>query len=220
MLLAVSAYAAEQKPAQEPVKLESETDKLSYGLGVRTGQGFKAGGFQIDLEMFVRAIQDVLAERELALGPAEMQQVMMDFQKRMIAKMQEQSAKNLAEGKAFLEENKNKSGVKVLPSGLQYKVLTKGTGRTPAATDMIRAHYRGTLIDGTEFDSSYKRGQPLERPLNGLIPGWTEALQLMKEGSKWQLFIPPNLAYGERSGGPIPPNSTLVFEMELIEIVE
>jgi len=221
MLLAIPAYAAEKKPAQEPVKLENETQKVSYAIGVQTGQGIKAGGIEIDLETFVQGIKDVLADREPVLSPTEMRQVMMDLQQRMMAKMQEQIEKNLADGKAFLEENKKKPGVKVLPSGLQYKVLKEGTGRSPNETDTIKAHYRGTLLDGTEFDSSYERGQPLERPVNRLVPGWTEALQLMKEGSKWELYIPANLGYGQRGAPPrIPPNSTLIFEMELLEVIK
>ena len=221
MLLAIPAYAAEEKPAQEPVKLENETQKISYTIGVQTGQGLKAGGIEIDVDTFVRGIQDVLAGREPVLSPEEMRQVMMDLQQRMMAKMQEQSAKNLADGEAFLEENKNKPGVKVLPSGLQYKVLKEGAGRSPNATDTVKAHYRGTLLDGTEFDSSYKRNEPTEFAVNRLIPGWTEALQLMKEGAKWELYIPAKLAYGQRGAPPrIPPNSALVFEMELLEIVK
>jgi FKBP-type peptidyl-prolyl cis-trans isomerase FklB len=131
----------------------------------------------------------------------------------------ERAEKNLAEGKAFLEENKKKEGIKTLPSGLQYKVITEGSGRTPKATDTVTVHYRGTLINGTEFDSSYKKGQPATFQVSGVVRGWTEALQLMKEGSKWQLFIPSELAYGERAAGPqIPPGSTLIFEVELISI--
>ncbi len=221
MLLAIPAYAAEEKPAVEPVKLENDTDKISYTIGVQTGQGFKSADFEINIEMFVRGLRDVLADREPALSPEEMQQVMTDLRQRMMAKIQEEIAKNLADGKAFLEENKKKPGVKVLPSGLQYRVIKEGTGRTPAATDKVKAHYRGTLLDGTEFDSSYKRNEPAEFAVNRLIPGWTEALQLMKEGSKWELFIPANLAYGQRGAPPrIPPNATLIFEMELIEVLQ
>jgi len=152
---------------------------------------------------------------------------MTEFRKRMMAKRQEQRRKeaeeNLVKSKAFLDENKTKPGVQVLPSGLQYKVLKDGTGRTPTVNDRVKAHYRGTLIDGTEFDSSYKRGEPSEfalKGVRGVIPGWTEALQLMKEGAKWQLFIPPDLAYKEQgSRGAIPPNAALIFEIELLEIL-
>ena len=221
MLLSIPAYAAEDKPAVEPVKLENETDKLSYIMGVQVGQQFKARDLEIDIEMFVRGMQDVFAEREPALSPEEMQQVMRGFEQRMMAKMQEQMAKNLADGNAFLEENKKKPGVKVLPSGLQYKIIKEGTGRSPIETDTVKAHYRGTLINGEEFDSSYKRNEPAEFAVNRLIPGWKEALLLMKEDAKWELFIPANLAYGQRGAPPrIPPNSALVFEMELIEMVK
>jgi FKBP-type peptidyl-prolyl cis-trans isomerase FklB len=132
--------------------------------------------------------------------------------------MQELADKNLSEGKAFLEANRKKEGVKTLSSGLQYKVLAEGSGKTPKATDEVTVNYRGTLIDGTEFDSSYGRGKPLTVKVNGVIRGWSEALQLMKAGSRWQLFIPPDLAYGERVMGRIPPNSTLIFEVELISV--
>jgi len=133
--------------------------------------------------------------------------------------MQKLSEKNKADGEKFLAENAKKAGVKVLPSGLQYKVITTGTGKSPKATDTVTTQYKGTLIDGTEFDSSYKRGEPATFPVSGVIPGWTEALQLMKEGAKWQLFLPPNLAYGERGAGrDIGPNSTLIFEVELISV--
>jgi FKBP-type peptidyl-prolyl cis-trans isomerase FklB len=133
--------------------------------------------------------------------------------------MQKLSEKNKADGEKFLAENAKKEGVKVLPSGLQYKVITPGTGKSPKATDTVTTHYKGMLIDGTEFDSSYKRGEPATFPVSGVIPGWTEALQLMKEGAKWQLFLPSNLAYGERGAGrDIGPNATLIFEVELISV--
>jgi len=131
----------------------------------------------------------------------------------------EQGEKNMTEGPKFLEENKAKEGVVILPSGLQYKVITEGTGKSPKATDKVKVHYRGTLINGKEFDSSFKRNQPAEFPVNGVIKGWTEALQLMKEGSKWELYIPSDLAYGARgAGGDIGPNATLIFEVELLEV--
>lgn len=139
----------------------------------------------------------------------------------MTDNQQQVATKNLSDGNAFLDSNSKKEGVKVLPSGLQYKVLKEGTGNSPKATDKVKVHYKGTLINGEEFDSSYKRGTPAEFPVNGVIAGWTEALQLMKEGSKWQLFIPSKLAYRERGSGPkITPNSTLVFDVELLEIVK
>jgi len=153
----------------------------------------------------------------------EIQETLKTFQQEMAAKQAEKTKQlaeiNKKEGEAFLAENKKKEGVKTLPSGLQYKILTEGSGKTPKETDTVTTHYRGTLIDGTEFDSSFKRGQPASFTVNGVIKGWTEALQLMKEGSKWQLFIPSDLAYGDRgAGGQIGPHATLIFEVELISI--
>ena len=153
----------------------------------------------------------------------EIHDVLTTFKKEFVAKQQElakqQGEKNKKEGEIFLEANKKKEGVQTLPSGLQYKVLKAGSGKKPAATDTVTVHYRGTLIDGKEFDSSYERGKPATFPVNGVIPGWTEALPLMEEGAKWMLFIPPTLAYGERGAGrEIGPNATLIFEVELISI--
>jgi len=149
------------------------------------------------------------------------QETMAIFQKDMMAKQQEVAKKNKKEGEVFLDENKKKEGVKTLASGLQYKVLKEGTGKKPKLNDAVTVNYRGTLIDGTEFDSSYRRGQPASFPVSGVIPGWTEALPLMGEGAKWQLFVPSNLAYGERGAGAmIGPNATLIFEIELISVQE
>ena len=165
-----------------------------------------------------------LAGRVL-LTEQEIREITTAFQKEMMAKQEELNKKlgekNKKEGEVFLAENKKKEGVKTLPSGLQYKVIKAGTGKKPKLTDTVTTNYRGTLIDGTEFDSSYRRGQPASFPVNGVIPGWTEALQLMEEGAKWQLFVPPNLAYGDRGAGrQIGPNATLIFEVELISIQE
>ena len=164
-----------------------------------------------------------MRDAKTLLSDKEAQEVMMTFQKEQMAKLNENARKlgekNKKEGETFLAENKKKPGVVTLPSGLQYKILKEGTGRNPKATDTVVTHYRGTLLDGKEFDSSYKRGEPATFPLNGVIRGWTEALQLMKPGAKWQLFIPPQLAYGERGAGQdIGPNATLIFEVELIAI--
>jgi len=224
VLVAVLVFAAEEAGTPGPVELTTELDKTSYAVGVQVGNSLKRPGMEINVDLFIRAIRDVVAERELALSGEEVQQVLTDFQRRMMAKQmeirQKEAEENLAAGKAFLEENATKEGVKVLSSGLQYKVLTEGTGLTPSATDRVKVNYRGTFIDGTEFDSSYKRGQPAEFAANRVITGWTEALQLMKEGAKWQLFIPANLAYGAQGRPPtMPPNSALIFEVELIEIV-
>src|SRR5437667_9870592 len=153
------------------------------------------------------------------MNPDQIKEVMATFEKDMEQKQKQAGDKNKAEGAKFLEENKKKEGVKTTASGLQYKVVKDGSGAQPKATDTVTVNYRGTLINGTEFDSSYKRGQPATFPLNGVIKGWTEGLQLMKVGSKYQFFVPPNLAYGERSVGPdIAPNSTLIFEGELLGV--
>ena len=181
------------------------------------------GDVAINPDALAAAMKDIFAGAKPQLTDEEVQQVMQDFQKKMMAKQmaarEEGLAKNKGEGEKFLAENKKKEGVKTTASGLQYKVIKDGTGKTPKATDTVKTHYRGTLINGTEFDSSYKRGEPAEFPVNGVIKGWTEALQLMKEGAKWQLFIPSNLAYGERGAGQaIGPNATLIFDIELLDI--
>lgn len=208
--------------AQEKLQLKDQKDKESYSLGYQFGQTLKAQGVEINLDIYTAGIQDALGEKKPLLSQEEIRSTITELQKRLAAarqkEMKEKAAKNLAEGKAFLEENKKKEGVKTLPDGLQYKVLAEGSGKMPKATDTVKVNYRGTLIDGTEFDSSYKRGQPATFQADKVIKGWTEALQMMKEGAKWQLFIPPELAYGERSMGRIPPNSTLIFEIELLSI--
>ncbi|NIP23816.1 MAG: hypothetical protein GWN67_01325 [Phycisphaerae bacterium] len=202
----------------------TEMDKVSYAIGVQLGTNFKRQGIDIKIEKFVQGLKDATAGNKLELTEQEIQQTMMAFSQKMRAKQQEKqkadAVKNLAAGKVFLEANKKKEGVKVLPSGLQYKVIKEGTGKTPTAADKVKTHYRGRLIDGTEFDSSYKRGKPAEFGVKAVIKGWTEALQLMKEGAKWELYIPANLAYGERARPTIPANSTLIFEIELLEIVK
>jgi len=209
--------------AEEKLELKDQKDKESYSLGYQFGQNLKTQGVDINLDVYTSGIKDALGGKESQMSQDEIRTAILELQKRITAERQkelkEKAAKNLEESKKFLAENPKKEGVKTLPSGLQYKVLAEGTGKTPKATDNVTVHYKGTLIDGTEFDSSYKRGQPATFQVNGVIKGWTEALQLMKEGSKWQLFIPPELAYGERgAGSTIPPNSTLIFEVELISV--
>ncbi|MCJ7833279.1 MAG: FKBP-type peptidyl-prolyl cis-trans isomerase, partial [Deltaproteobacteria bacterium] len=173
---------------------------------------------------FTKGFKDALSGAKPLLSEEEMRTVMTAFQKEISEKQAEKTKvlgeKNKKEGETFLAENKKKEGVKILTSGLQYKVVKEGTGKKPKATDKVTTHYQGTLIDGTEFDSSYKRGEPAAFPVNGVIPGWTEALQLMKVGSKWQLFVPSKLAYGERGAGPkIGPNAVLIFTVELLSII-
>lgn len=215
-LLATVCFGAE-KPALKDAK-----DKESYSLGYQFGQSMKAQGLDLDMDVYTSGIQDALTGANPRLSPDEIRAAVMDLQKRLTAARQkeikEMADKNLAEGKVFLEENKKKDGVATLPSGLQYKVLAEGSGKMPKVTDSVTVHYRGTLTNGDEFDSSHKRGQPATFQVGKVIRGWTEALQLMKEGSKWELFIPPQLAYGDRGTGSIPPNSTLIFEVELISV--
>ncbi len=224
-LLTASLFVT-QAIAEEPSTPTSQPDKLSYSFGQNIGKSLKQQNIELNLELLVKGIQDAVDDQEPLLSQEEMTEVLKNFQKERFARLakerKESAEKNLQEGEQFLAENKTKEGVVTLPSGLQYKVITPGTGKTPKATDQVTTHYRGTLIDGTEFDSSYKRGKPAVFKVNQVIAGWTEALQLMKEGAKWQLFIPAKLAYGERGapGGKITPNATLIFDIELISVEE
>jgi FKBP-type peptidyl-prolyl cis-trans isomerase FklB len=209
--------------AGETPKIDNETDKINYSLGYQIGGDFKHQKVEIRPELVVKGIQDAIAGTSPLMTPQEMRTVLIDL-KKQIEKIEREnllkgSAKNLAEGEAFLAENTKKAGVQVLPSGLQYRVVSEGSGASPKATDAVTVNYRGTLIDGTEFDSSYQRNKPAIFQVDRVIRGWTEALQLMKEGAKWELFIPAKLAYGERgAGSSIPPNSVLIFEVELITV--
>ncbi len=219
VLFASSVYAGDN------IELKDEKDKVSYSIGINIGNNLKRQSVEVNPDILLQGIKDVLSGGKTLMTEQEVKQTMMDFQKDMMAKhqarMKELGEKNEKEGEAFLAENKKKEGVITLPSGLQYKVIKEGEGKTPIATDMVTVHYRGTLIDGKEFDSSYTRGQPVTFPVKGVIPGFSEALQLMKVGSKWQLFIPSNLSYGERGAGEeIGPNATLIFDIELISIKE
>lgn len=205
--------------------LKGEKEKISYSMGMDLGMKLKQQSVEFDSDVFVRGLQDALADKKPLLTEQEIRETLSDFQKKLIAKqaekMKEIAEMNKKEGDAWLEENKKKEGVVTLPSGLQYKVITEGTGKMPKETDTVTTQYRGTLIDGKEFDSSYKRGEAATFPVKGVIAGWKEALQLMKVGAKWQLFVPAELAYGERgAGNVIAPNSTLIFEVELLSIKE
>lgn len=223
--LITAAGAATLLCAADTNELKELHQKFSYGLGMSLGNNLKRSGIpadQIDLGLLARAVKDTMGTGTTAMNEAEARQAIMDFQKEARAKL---GLKNKEAGDAFLAENKKKEGIKTLsialPSGpaseLQYKVLNEGNGESPKTNDMVTVNYRGTLTDGTEFDSSYKRGQPATFGVTGVIKGWTEALLRMKPGAKWQLFIPPELAYGERgSGASIGPNATLVFEVELV----
>jgi len=214
-------FLVSQVNAQEKLVLKNQKEKVSYIIGMDIGSNLKKQSIDVDPNILAKGMKDALSGEKPLLTEQEIQETMLAFQKEMMAKQAEIGKKNKAEGEAFLAENKKKEGVKILPSGLQYKVIKAGTGKTPKLTDTVTAHYRGTLINGTEFDSSYKRGQPASFQVSGVIRGWTEALQLMQEGSKWQLFIPSNLAYGEPGAGrDIGSNATLIFEVELISIQE
>lgn len=198
-------------------ELKSSSDSVAYGIGVSIATNMKKDGLDsLNLNILKAAMEHVFHGDSLMIGAAECQGVIQSY---LAAKQQEKSAANLAIGQKFLEENKKKAGVITLPDGLQYIVIKEGTGPMPTVNDTVVTNYQGTFIDGTIFDSSIERGQPATFPLNRVIEGWTEALQKMKVGSKWKLFIPPNLAYGERGYGQnIPGNSTLIFELELLSI--
>lgn len=206
-----------------PEELKTSSEKLSYALGMEIGTFLKGLSEEVDLPIFVRGLEDVFKDNECALTEAEAEEIRRAFRKDLekgrVQKGQEIAERNRKEGKMFLEENKKKEGVLVTASGLQYTVLKQGDGAKPKATEMVNVHYRGTLTDGKEFDSSYKRGKPVSFLLNRVIPGWTEGLQLMPVGSKHRFFIPSNLGYGEKGSGQfIGPNATLVFDVELLGI--
>jgi FKBP-type peptidyl-prolyl cis-trans isomerase FklB len=224
-----SQTSAAKRPATAaksaaPLTLKTQKEKFSYALGMKMGGNLKKQDVPVDPAILARGLKDALAGGKTLLTDDEAQAALTDVQndlrKKQQEKMQEAGAANKKEGEAFLAANKGKDGVKTLPSGLQYKILKEGTGAKPAASDTVSCNYRGTLTNGTEFDSSAKHGgQPATFPVSGVIKGWTEALQLMPVGSKWELFIPPDLAYGDRGAGPdIGPDSTLIFEVELVSI--
>lgn len=200
------------------VALEDSKSKVSYIIGYDIGSNMKKSDLDVDTNLILKGLEDAYSGTDSVISEEEKQQVMMEFQNEMRKKQEEKAAAAKQEGIDYLEKNKKKKGVVVLESGLQYKVLTEGDGPIPQASDMVKTHYVGKLIDGTEFDSSVSRGQPATFPVTGVIQGWQEALQLMKVGSKWELYIPSNLGYGERGTGSIPPNATLVFEIELLSI--
>jgi FKBP-type peptidyl-prolyl cis-trans isomerase FklB len=214
-----------QGNAQEGRVLKNQKEKISYSIGMEIGKNFKKQSIDVDPEVLLKGIQDGTSGGKALMTEQEIRDTLTAFQKERMAKQEEErnklGEKNRKEGEAFLAANKKKEGVKTLASGLQYKVIKPGTGKKPKSTDTVTTHYRGTLIDGTEFDSSYNRGQPATFPVHGVIPGWTEALQLMEEGAKWQLFVPSKLGYGERGAGQaIGPNAALIFEVELISVQE
>ena len=223
LIVAASVALASLAPAAQ-TELKDQKDKVSYSIGLDIGTTLKRQLIDVNADLLNKGIQDGLSGNKALLTDEQMKETMATFQKDMMAKQaaakKVTGEKNTAEGKKYMTENKAKEGVKTTASGLQYKVLKEGTGPSPKATDTVKVNYRGTTIDGTEFDSSYKRGEPASFPVNRVIKGWTEALQLMKVGSKYQLVIPADLAYGERgAGSDIGPNATLLFDVELLEIV-
>ncbi len=219
LILTVASSFAQDKQTQ----LKDQKEKVSYSIGLDLGGTFKKQNMDINADVLAAGLKDALSGAKPLMTEEQVKETMTAYSKEMMdklaAKNKESGSKNAAAGEKFLAENKSKEGVKITPSGLQYKVLKEGAGPTPKATDTVEVNYRGTLINGTEFDSSYKAGETATLPVNRVIKGWSEALQLMKVGSKYQLFIPANLAYADRGAGQdIGPNETLVFEVELIGI--
>lgn len=200
--------------------LKTDKQKASYGIGQQIGKGIKSQGLDIDASILTASISDALAGRKSKLTDGEIEEALGKLQEQMQQKMMEQAKKNEEAGQKFLEDHKKQSGIKVTKSGLQYKVIKEGKGESPKDGAKVKVHYRGTLTDGTEFDSSYKRDKPAVFPINGVIAGWTEALKMMKPGGKWELAIPSELAYGSRGRPGIPANSVLLFTVELIEVVK
>lgn len=217
LLLSFSVCLAGEDP-----DLKDEKARLSYSVGYQVGSDFLRQGKDINPDVLIKGVLDAMSGDGPLITHKEMRIVLTELQRDIAAaqekKVWEEAERNLEAGRAFLAENGKKEGVKTLPSGLQYKVITEGSGKRPGKTDSVTVHYKGTLIDGTLFDSSYRRRKPATFAVNGVIAGWTEALQLMKEGAAWHLFIPPELAYGDKRTGIIAPNSTLIFEVELISV--
>ncbi|MDT8440518.1 MAG: FKBP-type peptidyl-prolyl cis-trans isomerase [Desulfuromonadales bacterium] len=223
--LAVGCTAGESKPAAAPTeaKLDTVKQRISYTIGVNIGRDFLSQEMDIDADLLAAGLKDIQQQKELRLSDEQMMTEVESYQKEMQARSearyQAEAEGNLKAGEAFLAEHAAREGVQVTASGLQYRVIEPGEGARPKPTDMVTVHYRGTLIDGTQFDSSYDRGQPATFPVAGVIPGWTEALQLMQPGAKYELVIPSELAYGERGAGrDIGPNAILIFEVELLSI--
>jgi len=226
LIIGVAGLAGCQQDKAEPekdVELDTLEKKVSYTIGVSVAENIRVDQFAFDSAAFNQAVEDVKAGADSRLSEEEMRATMQSFQtmqrEMMMQEAQKLGEENRAEGEAFLATKEQEEGVIKTESGLMYKVITEGTGAIPKADDSVVAHYKGTLLDGSEFDSSYKRGQPATFGVSNLIPGWVEALQIMPVGSKWELYIPSDLAYGERGNQGIPPSSTLIFELELLEIV-
>lgn len=223
----ISACGHDKATETDQVIIDTQDQKVSYLMGIENGKSIGSTGIELDLAAYQQGFSDGVAKRESRLDDEETGKVIQEFQKQMMAKREEmqkveqeaaelESAANLKEGAAFLKANGAKEGVVTTQSGLQYKVITQGSGAKPTAESTVEVHYAGRLLDGTEFDSSIKRGVPVKFGVTQVIPGWTEALQLMAEGSKWELYIPADLAYGAGGQGPIGPNAVLIFEVELL----
>lgn len=205
--------------AQKDAKLDTDQQKLSYAIGHNIARNLKQQKLELDTAALAAAFDDVLSGKEPRLTDEEMKNAIMGFQRSKMKEQEAKGEKNKADGIAFLEANKKKEGVKVTKSGIQYRIINKGKGKKPKTSDTVEVHYRGTLIDGTEFDSSYKRKKPAKFPLNSVIKGWQEILPMMKTGAKWHIAVPAEMAYGPRGqGGVIGPNSALIFEIELLSI--
>ena len=221
-ILSFTAISCEKMKSlwEKPPKIETEEDKTSYMLGYIISENIKKDQPNLASKAFLQGVKDSLNNKEPNLAEKDMELINNQVRQKAKSKKQnEEGEKHKMEGQKFLEENKKREGIKVTDSGLQYEVLTEGKGKSPTDMDTVEVHYRGTLIDGTEFDSSYKRNESISFPLNGVIRGWTEGLQLMKEGAKYKFYIPSDLAYGERGAGQsIPPHATLIFEVELLKV--
>lgn len=221
-----SVQACSQSPEKgAPMELKTQKDKASYSIGVSIGKNLKDQKVEIQTDILVKGLLDAYTGAKTQLNEKEMGEVLTAFQQEIMAKAQEEAAKkgdeNKKKGEKFLADNKSKPGVNTTASGLQYSVISEGTGPKPTASSTVKVHYTGKLIDGTTFDSSVDRGEPVEFPLNGVIKGWTEGVQLMSKGAKYKFYIPSDLAYGDRgAGNAIGPNETLVFEVELLDIVK
>ena len=213
LCFAVSIFAEDKPPQLKDLK-----DKASYSIGLNFGFNFQRQNVDLNTDAFAAGFKDAMSGRKPLMSEQEVRDTLIAFESDLQQKQTAAGKKNAADGEKFLTDNKSKEGVKATASGLQYKVVKEGSGVQPKPSDTVTVNYRGTLVDGTEFDSSYKRGQPASFPVGGVIPGWTEALQLMKVGSKYQLFIPAKLAYGEQGRPGIPPNSLLIFEVELMDV--
>ena len=219
-MIATSALLTTNVFAEEAA-LTTDNQKFSYGVGMQIGQSISRQNVKVDQDALILAIKDALEGKEPRVPLDELQRVMEAEEKKIAAQQTASSDKNQEIGKAFLAENKKLDGIKTTASGLQYRVITAGSGASPKTSDTVTVHYRGTLIDGHEFDSSYKREQPATFPLKGVIKGWQEALPMMKQGGKWEIFVPSDLAYGPKgAGGAIGPNETLIFEIELLKVGE